>query len=365
MTGLDYKNTPVEIREKVSFTPKNIEKAYERLKQDARVKEAIILSTCNRSEIYAVTKNTEDEKNYLKNFYPQFFNIEKKELEKYINFRTKEDVINHLFEVACGFQSLVFGEDQILGQVKNAYNKSLEYKSAGKFLNRLFIDSITTAKKIKTRTGISGNSVSVSSIGVKLIEQKLGTLSNKKVLIIGLGKMSRLTVKNILDRNVDAVFVTNKTKRKITDFIKEFPEVKEIDFKDRYEAMKGVDAVISCTSAPHFVVNKEKFIQYCQNKPLCILDLAVPRDVDPDIRELDCVELYKIDDLEKIAQENTEKRFALKKKGEEIIVNNVRKYISWIEESSLIDVIMSISGNSKEITGFSGSGIANLKKALK
>ncbi|HBH18098.1 MAG TPA: glutamyl-tRNA reductase, partial [Cyanobacteria bacterium UBA9579] len=153
MTGVDHKRCPLEIREKVSFTHINIDAAYNKLKQDNNVREVVILSTCNRSEIYAVVDDPDSGKEYLTGFYSDFFSVDNQEIQDYIIDRSGEKLVKHLFEVACGFQSLVLGEDQILGQVKDSYYTALENEASGKFLNRLFIDSITSAKKIKTLTG--------------------------------------------------------------------------------------------------------------------------------------------------------------------------------------------------------------------
>ncbi|EKE04027.1 MAG: hypothetical protein ACD_20C00118G0017 [uncultured bacterium] len=349
MTGVDHKRCPLEIREKVSFTHINIDAAYNKLKQDNNVREVVILSTCNRSEIYAVVDDPDSGKEYLTGFYSDFFSVDNQEIQDYIIDRSGEKLVKHLFEVACGFQSLVLGEDQILGQVKDSYYTALENEASGKFLNRLFIDSITSAKKIKTLTGISENQVSVSSIGVKLIDQKLNGITGKSALIIGLGEMSKIAVQNMLERQIGKIFVTNRTRRKVTDFAQEFPGIIEIDFKDRYEVMGDIDIIISCTSAPHYVVNQEIFSQYYKNKPLCVLDLAIPRDIEPSIEELAGVALYRIDDLEKIAQENIEKRLYAKEKGEKVLIHDVRKYINWVEEAKLIDIIVSIQTSSQEI----------------
>ena len=161
--------------------------------------------------------------------------------------------------------------------------------------------------------------------------------------------MSRIAVQNMFAKQIGSIFVTNRTRRKVTDFAKEFPGIQEIDFKNRYELIGDVDIIISCTSAPHYVINKEKFNQYYKGQPLCILDLAVPRDIEPAIQEITSVDLYRIDDLEKIALENTEKRLHVSKKSEKILAHDVKKYMSWLEEAKLIDIIISIQNSSKEI----------------
>lgn len=349
MTGFDYKNSPLEIREKVAFTFQNIGNAYKKLKQDGKVIEVVIVSTCNRSEIFAIANDPQEGKKYLESFYSEFFDINKDEINKYIIIREQTEVIRHIFEVACGFQSMVLGEDQILGQIKDSYEVALNHNSTGKILNRLFIESITSAKKIKSVTGISENALSVSSIGVKLIEQELTGIVGKKALVIGLGEMSRIAVQNMLEKQIGKIYVTNRTRRKVEDFAREFPGISEIDFKNRYEIMGDVDIIISCTAAPHYVVVKDKFLEHYKNQFLCMLDLAIPRDIEPEIQEIDNVNLYRLDDLEKIAKENTEKRFKAKEKGLKILEHDIRKYIKWINEFKIIGTIKTIQEYSKSV----------------
>jgi glutamyl-tRNA reductase len=213
----------------------------------------------------------------------------------------------------------------------------------------LFIDSITAAKKIKALTGISENPVSVSSISIKFLEQRLNIFSDKKALVIGLGEMSRIAVKNLLSRNISKLFVTNRTRRKLTDFAGEFPDIIEVDFKDRYKFIDEVDIIISCTAAPHFVIFKDKFEKYYKNQPLYILDLAIPRDIDPEIQKILGIEIFRVDDLEKIAQENIEKRQHAKVLGLTIIEEGMRKYNAWIDETKVANLILNINEHSKKI----------------
>lgn len=361
MVGFDHKHTPLEIRETVSFTIYNTDKAYEKFKKDNKVSEVVILSTCNRSELYAVVKDYNEGEEYLKHFFADFFNVDYTNIEEYLVSRSKKTLIKHLFEVACGFQSLVLGEDQVLGQVKESYKTAIKCNAAGKILSRLFLDCITSAKKIKALTGISRNSLSVSAIGVRLIEQKLVNLTNKNALVIGLGEMSRITVQNLLAKQIGKIYVTNRTRRRITDFAKSFPDVIQIDFKNRYEIIGDVDIIVSCTAAPHSIIRNEKFLQYYTDRPLCILDLAIPRDIDPNIGKLNAVDLYRIDDLEKIAQENIDERLKAKEIGIEIINDDVKKYVEWIKESKTIDLIVTIQDYSKKIVN---KELSKLQKKL-
>ena len=353
MVGFDYKNSPLEVREKVYFTFKNLKNAYKRICSENNILESVILSTCNRSEIYSVVEDIEQGKAYFKSFYADFFHINPEILEKYFLFRSAKEVVYHLFEVACGFQSLVLGEDQILGQVKKSYETALEYESTGKVLNRLFLDSITSSKKIKTETGISENSISISSVGVKLLNQKLKDLTHKRALVIGLGKMSKITVKKLFEDNIGKIYVTNRTRRKVTDFAKEFSDDKsknivEIDFHDRYSVVNDVDIIVSCTSAPHVVFHRDKFDEIYSGQPICMLDLAVPRDIDPELGNYKNIDLYRLDDLDAIVQENIERRLMAKDQGQLILEQNVRKFIKWTEEFKIIDLIVNIQEASKQ-----------------
>lgn len=334
MIGFDYKHSPLEVREKVVFTSSRLKNAYEKIKNDAKIKETIILSTCNRSEIYAYADDAERGIEYLKAFYADFFNLSAQELQKNIRIKWGFKAVNHLFEVASGFRSMIIGEDQILGQVKDAYKKAIEHKSSARVLNRLFLDSITTAKKLKTLTRISANSISVSSIGIKLIEKEIGNLSGKKALVVGLGEMSQIAVKNLMDKNLEKIYLTNRTSKKTLDLSDESKMLSGIDFKDRYMLINKVDIIISCTAAPHFVLNKDEFLKHYNNKPLYILDLAVPRDVDPLLKDISGIKLFKIDDIETIAQENYEKRLLAMEYGKKIILEDIKKYFNRLEKSA-------------------------------
>ncbi|WP_010233294.1 glutamyl-tRNA reductase [Clostridium arbusti] len=334
MAGIDYKYSNLETREKVNFTSSAIKRAFEKIKDEGVLKEAVILSTCNRSEVYGILEE-ENGEGYLRNFYSSFFNIDIEEINDNVACRSGFDVIDHLFQVTNGFKSMVLGEDQILGQVKTAYNEALKNKGSGKILNRLFLNSITNAKKVKTITNISHASTSVSAIGIKLINRHLGSLRGKKVLVVGLGKMSKIAIKYLLSEGVEKIYITNRTKNKVTDLEVISDNIEGIDFDNKYDVIKDVDVIISCTSAPHFVVHKEEFLKNYSEKSICILDLSVPRDVDPKIGYIDGVSLYVIDDIEKIAKENENKRIKEFDRGMVLVREDVYKYLDWIKDESI------------------------------
>ncbi len=297
--GIDYKNSPLEVRETFSLNSGGLDS----------MAETITLSTCNRSEIYA--NCDEFDIDYLRGLFPENVAIKK-----------NTEAIRHCFRVAAGLESMVVGEDQILGQVKAAYEAAVENKSGGKILNRLFLDSITAAKKIKNLTGVSSGNLSVASIGLKLLEEAQGGLSGKKALIIGLGKMNRITHQILTKKNLKQIYAINRSST-------------EIAFKDRYNYIDRVDFIVSCTSAPHLIMHREKFSRnYSGNKPLYILDLAVPRDIEPDVETIPGIKLFKIDDIQGIARVNYEKRLSYINDAELIIKEGMEKYLSWLEKNT-------------------------------
>lgn len=334
MAGIDYGHSDLETREKVSFTPSAIKRAYEKIKCEGVLKETVIVSTCNRSEIYGISEMTKGQE-YLKDFYSSFFNIESKKTEKNIVLRTGFQVIYHLFQVTNGFKSMVLGEDQILGQVKDAYRQAILNKSSGKILNRLFLNSITDAKKVKTQTSLTNTSVSVSAIGIKLIHSHFKSLKGKKALVVGLGKMSKLALQYLLAEGIAKIYVTNRTTTKTLDVENMSDNIEGIDFKSKQEAFKDVDIIVSCTSAPHFVIHKEEFVNNYNGNPICILDLALPRDVEPEIGELSGVTLYVIDDIKSIAEKNAKKKLVEYEKGMKFVKEDVIKYIDWLNNEDI------------------------------
>lgn len=333
LVGIDYENSSLAIREKVSFKPSDIKKAYEKIKKDGILSEAVIISTCNRSEIYGVAE-VEEGVEYTKAFYSDFFNIDPVIIEKNLVCRKNFDVIYHLFQVANGFKSMVLGEDQILGQVKNAYNEALSNGATSKTLNKLFLNAITNAKRVKTATSLTNTPISVSSIGIKLIHEHVKSFKGKKALVIGLGKMSKLALQYLLSEGTEKIYVTNRTRTKILDVEGISDKIQGVDFKEKHKAIKEVDIIISSTSAPHFVLHKEEVLKNIVGD-ICMLDLAVPRDIEPSIKDIKGVTLYVIDDIKKISKRNEQKRLVEYNKGMKLVKEDVIKFIAWLDKANL------------------------------
>lgn len=344
VVGVNHNTTPIEVREKVSFTEtKKIEGINYLL--DGRINEAVILSTCNRSEIYICSKKINEGIKDVEKFYKEFFHINN--IHDYLFVKKGKEAINHVYMVASGMDSVVLGEDQILGQVRDALDFSMEVGGSKKILNKLFREAITAAKDIKCRLKISEIPLSTSYIGIKLLKEQLKSLNGKKALIVGAGKISSLSLKYLKEEGLEEIYITNRTHGKLKDLCFEFPELKAIKYEDRYSALKHVDIVITATSAPHIIFTKKDMEDI--KKELYIMDLALPRDVEQKVEEIKNIHLYDIDDLKKTSEENLIRREELAEEALEIIKEDVEEFIEWLEKVKVDPVIKSLNDRCSEI----------------
>lgn len=338
VVGVSYKNTPIEIREQLSFSKKKLEAAYLHLKEI--LDEVVILSTCNRSEIYAVSEHGSSSIEMLKDFFSDFHGVEKDRLANYFYSKENRECVEHLFMVASGLDSQVLGEDQILGQVKTAYETALEKEATGKFFNRLFRDSITAGKKIRRETRISQNPTSISYIAVQYLVRVLDDLPKKTVLLVGAGKMNRLALTYLKEKGFGQVIVANRTPGAAESFKEIDPSLQVVPFRRWEEYLPSSDVVISSTSAPHLVIRKEKISQY--KRGIYLIDLAVPRDIDPAIGRMEGINLIDLDILEKVVAENQEKRQQAGEKARAIVDRAVEDFCQWLKCIPLFPVIRQI-----------------------
>ncbi|WP_129596164.1 glutamyl-tRNA reductase [Anaerophilus nitritogenes] len=348
VVGVNHKNAPVEIREKVSFGNNDLQNAYEYLEENSYIEEVVILSTCNRSEITAFVKDEEKGIEILKNFYKDFFSL-KDMMDDYFFVKNSDEAVKHVFQLAAGLESLILGEDQILGQVRNAHEYALEIGKTGKVLNKLYREVITTAKKIKRETAISQNSLSISSIAVKFIEEIFEDLKKKKVLVIGVGTMSRIAIENLIAKGVKEIYVTNRTVGHVIDLSERYKEIQVVEFSKRYEWISKVDIIISSTSAPHYVLKKDKFMKYHDGEKVCMVDIAIPRDIEPQIGKLEGVSLYELDALKRVSLENMESRLEAAKDAIKIIIEECIEFENWYNCLSIFPVIEELQEYSTEI----------------
>ena len=344
--GVNHNWAPINVREAVSFTDtKKIEAINILL--DREIDEIVILSTCNRSEIYISGENIQQKVDEVANFYKDYFGV--KDIEQYLFKKTNLEAIQHLFDVTAGLDSLVVGEDQILGQVKDAHEFCMKLGATKKVFNKLFRDAVTTSKEIKTITKISQQPLSISYIGVKLLKEKMGTLEGKNALIVGLGKMNLLTLNHLEEENVKNIYIANRNIEKTKEIENKFDNIIPIEYSDRHKIIqeKSIDIVISATSSPHLVIKYDDMPKL--DKKIYIMDIALPRDIDTKLKELNYVELYDIDDLKEIHDKNDIKRNELAQKAQEIIKIKIDEFTEWLDLTFIDPTIQSLNSKCIEI----------------
>ncbi len=323
--GINHNLSPIKIREKVTFTEaKKIEATT--ILTEKEIEEVIILSTCNRSEIYVASDNIEKAVSVVENFFVSYF--KDKSIDNYVFSKIKDEAVYHIFEVCAGLDSIVIGEDQILGQVKDALITSIELKGSSKILNKLFREAITLAKKIKTETKVSDNPLSISYIGVKKLRDKIKDLSDKKVLVIGIGKMGILALTHIREYGTGQIFICNRKLSKSIEISEKIKDIQVVKFENFKDIIRDVDIIISATSSPHVII-KEEYIDKNRTKPLYILDLAMPRDVDENLKNINNIFLFDVDSLKIESEENKIIRENLLKDSKTYIDESIREFNLW------------------------------------
>ncbi|KUP05894.1 glutamyl-tRNA reductase [Bacillus coahuilensis m2-6] len=353
VVGLNYKTAPVEIRERLSFNESTLSDAMQELNARKSILENVIVSTCNRTEVYAVVDQLHTGRFYIKQFLSDWFNIDKEEFSPFLFIYEQEGAVEHLFKVTCGLNSMVLGETQILGQIRNSFLLAQEMRTTGTVFNQLFKQSVTLAKKAHSETEIGSNAVSVSYAAVELGKKIFGNLSNKHILILGAGKMGELAIDNLQGSGASKVTVINRTFEKAKALAEKY-EGQAKTLQELQCALVEADIVISSTGAKDFVVTKEMIEtvrRLRRSKPLFLVDIAVPRDLDPRMAELDNVFLYDIDDLEGIVQANLAEREKAAIKIELMIEAEIVQFNEWIRMLGVVPVITALRDKALIIQG--------------
>ncbi|UPM55246.1 glutamyl-tRNA reductase [Gottfriedia acidiceleris] len=349
--GINYKTAPVEVRERVAFAPNELQDAMNLLKKEKSILENIIVSTCNRTEIYAVVDQVHTGQYYMKRFLLQRFGLKDEELSPYLIIKTGNDAINHLFTVASGLDSMVIGETQILGQVKDSYLLAQENNVIGTIFNQLFKQAITFAKKVHSETGIGENAVSVSYAAVELSKKIFSNLKGCNVLIVGAGKMSNLALQNLYSQGVGKVTVINRTVENAVRLADQFNGIGK-GLESLENALKEADIVISSTGSKEYVIT-EKMIRRIEKSrkgnPLFLVDIAVPRDIEPSIHHIDSAFLYDIDDLQGIVAENLAEREREAVKIKKAITEEIDLFQSWLSMLGVVPVISALREKALDI----------------
>lgn len=344
VVGVNHNDTPIHIRENVSFTDTQKIEGINFL-LDNGISEVVVLSTCNRSEIYIYSDDILKKIEIVKDFYEDFFNVDN--IKEYLFCKTGQDAIEHVFRVSAGLDSIVLGEDQILGQVKDAHEFSKQLGASKKVFNKLFREAITASKDIKTTTKISHQPISISYIGIKCLKDRLGSLEGKNALVIGIGKMSKLAMKHLEEEKLNSIYVTNRSYEKLQDIQDEYKNLIPIKYEERYSVLEKVDVVISATASPHTVIKKENMPNL--SNTLIMMDIALPRDIDKNIDTLENIEVYDIDDLKKISDENDKKRRELACTGELLIYEKIDEFNDWLETIKIDPTIQSLNDKCTDI----------------
>jgi glutamyl-tRNA reductase len=309
VAGLSYKTAPVEMREQLAVSPSWLRCSGCRLKIGGHLSEVVLLSTCNRVEIYGVTPKVNGNVNGL---FRQLSSTER-DFAPHIYVHQEEDAVRHLFSVVSGLDSMVLGETEITGQVKHAYQAAQEAKLTGRVLNRVFQTALQTAKEIRTTTQIGRGAVSVGSVAVQLAEKIFdGNLAEKSVMIVGAGKMGEACVRHLAKKGAHSMLVSNRSFERAEALANEVGG-RAIRFDGCLDALTDTDIVVSSTGCPQTILHREeiqKVMSARRNRPLFLIDIAVPRDIDPEVQSLENVYLYDIDDLDALVRENLRHREA-------------------------------------------------------
>jgi glutamyl-tRNA reductase len=349
--GLNHKTAPIEVRERLAFQEGEIEKALSQAKSLSSLKEGMILSTCNRVEIYAAAREAEKAILDLKNFLSQYHDLSLKEFEGNLYSFIGEEAVKHIFRVASSLDSMVVGEPQILGQIKSAYDLAAESKASGLILHRLLHRAFHVAKRVRTETKIGNSAVSVSFVAVELAKKIFGILEKKSVLLIGAGEMCELAARHLVSGGIEKVLVTNRTFERAVALAQEF-KGEPIPFEEMVQGLKRVDIVISATDSPQYLLRHEqvaKVIKDRKQKPIFFIDIADPRDIEPKVGDIENVYLYNIDDLQKVANENIKDREKEAQKAEAIVQDEVVKFVHWYQSLEVTPTIVALRKKFEEI----------------
>jgi glutamyl-tRNA reductase len=351
VAGLNHKIADVDVREKLAFTGSKLEEGLLRFSGLPEVDEAIILSTCNRVELYANVSETEKASESIKTFLSEFHNINRDSLNKALYFYHDIQAVEHVFKVASSLDSMIVGEPQILGQLKAAFDLALSKKTTGILLNKLMKKAISAAKRVRTETRIAENAVSISFSAVELAKKIFTDLSKKVCMLLGAGEMAELAAKHLISNGVREVLVANRTFERACSLAEEF-HGRPVKFEDFLQEMVRADIVICSTGAPSYIVMKsqmQKVMKERKQRQVFIIDISVPRNIDPEINDLENVYLYNVDDLQGVVDSNLFERQKEAEKAETIIAEELETFVKWQASLDAVPTIRALREKAEEI----------------
>ncbi len=349
--GLNHNTAPVSVREQVNFSPERLKHALHDIVERDLATEIVIISTCNRTELYCVFEHdTDDITHIINNWLSHYHNIPSQLLQNHLYTHKKDEAIRHLLRVACGLDSMVLGEPQILGQIKSAYNTAKESKTTKRLLNKLFEYAFSVAKQVRTDTAIGSSPVSVAFAAVRLAQQIFGSLQANTALLIGAGETIELAARHLHENKLGRVIVANRTLERASNLAKEFAGY-AITLEEIPVHLAEADIVISSTASQTHVLAKsevEQAIKIRKHRPMFMVDIAVPRDIEPSVGDLDDVYLYSVDDLNEVIQDNLRSREQEALKAEEIIDTQVTHFMSWWRSLDVVTTICNLREQNQE-----------------
>ncbi len=345
--GLNHKTAPVEMRERLTFGPDVIAGALRNLTEQQGVREAVILSTCNRTEVYcAVSDNGE---HAVTEWLTRFHGLPSSQVMPYLYTHVDEDVVRHLLRVASGLDSMVLGEPQILGQVKAAFQTATQVGCTRKMLSRLFQHTFSAAKQVRTDTAIGNSPVSVAFAAVNLARQIFSDLSTQTALLIGAGETIELAARHLHQHGIGRIIVANRTVERAHALASEF-EGYAIALTEIANHLPEADIVVASTASPLPVLGKgtvESALKKRRHRPIFMVDIAVPRDIEAEVGELSDIYLYTVDDLEEVVQENMRSREEAAEQAEEIIDLHVAEFMAWVRSLNAVSMIQDYRGQAE------------------
>lgn len=347
--GINHQTAPVAIRERVAFTPESLLPALQDLTERNTINEAAILSTCNRTEVYCGldAANTDVVLDWLQEFH----RLDKKELLPYIYHHPDQYAVRHMLRVASGLDSMVLGEPQILGQMKDAYQIASEAGTIGKMLSKLFQHTFSVAKQIRTDTAIGHSPVSVAFAAVSLAKQIFGDLSGLCVMLIGAGETIELAARHLKESGIGRIIIANRTQERAQALARQFDGY-AIALSEMPKHLAEADIVISSTASTLPILGKgsvESALKQRKHRPMFMVDIAVPRDIEAEVDELNDVYLYSVDDLREIIQENLQSRQDAAIQAEEIIDTQVEHFMGWVRSLDSISTIRAFRGQAERL----------------
>ncbi|WP_340610318.1 glutamyl-tRNA reductase [Xenorhabdus bharatensis] len=339
--GINHKTAPVSLRERVAFSPDTIGLALDNLLQQPLVKGGVVLSTCNRTELYLSVEQQDNLKEQLINWLCEYHQLNHDELNTSLYWHLGSDAVSHLMRVASGLDSLVLGEPQILGQVKKAFSESQNSQSLSGELERLFQKSFSVAKRVRTETEIGANAVSVAFAACTLARQIFESLSQLSILLVGAGETIELVARHLKEHRVKHLMIANRTKERAYTLASEV-NAEVISLSEIDTRLAEADIVISSTASPLPIIGKgmvERALKLRRNQPMLLIDIAVPRDIEPDVEKLSDAYLYSVDDLQAIIQQNLAQRKAAAVIAEGIVQQESTHFMDWLRSQGAVNTI--------------------------